>query len=69
MFRRALAGIEGVSELQTREMRADEATLVVEYDGEARDLAETLLRIPFDAFGIDITEQAAQTLRVELISG
>jgi hypothetical protein len=69
MFRRALAGIEGVSELQTREMRADEATLVVEYDGEARDLAETLLRIPFDAFGIDITEEAAQTLRVELISG
>jgi hypothetical protein len=69
MFRRALAGIEGVSELQTREMRADQATLVVEYDGKARDLAETLLRIPFDAFGINITEEGGQTLRVELIPG
>jgi hypothetical protein len=69
MFRRALAGIEGVSELQTREMRADQATLAVEYDGTARDLAETLLRIPFEAFGINITEEGAQTLQVELISG
>ena len=69
MFRRALAGIEGVSELQTREMRADQATLVVDFDGQARDLAETLLRIPFEAFGINITEEAAQTLRVELIPG
>jgi hypothetical protein len=69
MFRRALAGIEGVSELQTREMRADQAKLVVEYDGNARDLAETLLRISFEAFGINITEEGAQTLQVELISG
>ncbi len=68
MFRRALAGIEGVSELQTREMRADEATLVVDYNGEARALAEALLRISFDAFGIDITEEGHKTLRVALVS-
>ena len=68
-FRRALSGIQGVSEFQTREMKADRATLVVEYEGTVRELAEALLRISFDAFGIDIKEAAAQTLRIELISG
>jgi hypothetical protein len=68
MFRRALAGIEGVEELQTQEMRADEATLIVEYDGSARDLAEALLRIRFEAFGINITEEADDLLRVAFVS-
>lgn len=68
MFRRALAGIQGVSELQTREMRADEATLVIKYDGSARDLAEALLRIPFESFGIDIAEEAEKRLRVAFVS-
>lgn len=68
MFRRALAGIKGVSELQTREMRADEATLVIKYDGSARDLAEALLRISFEAFGIDIAEETDNRLRVAVVS-
>jgi hypothetical protein len=69
LFRRALAGIEGVAELQTREMRADEATLIVEYDGTARELAESLLRISFEAFGIDINKDEGDEnlLRVALV--
>ena len=68
MFRRALTSIEGVTELQTREIGADEAALVVEYDGNAQELADALLRIPFEAFGIDITQEGPRALRVALIS-
>jgi len=69
LFRRTLSQIPGVNELQTREMKADEASLVVDFDGSEKDLADALLLKTFDAFGINISEVASGFLRIVLIPG
>ena len=69
LFRRTLSQIPGVNELQTREMKADEASLVVDFDGSEKDLADALLLKTFDAFGINISEVSSGFLRIELIPG
>ena len=65
-FRRSLSQIPGVNELQTREMKADEASLVVDFEGSEKDLADALLLKTFDAFGINISEVAPGFLRIVL---
>jgi hypothetical protein len=69
MFRRTLTQVPGVKELQTREFKADEATLVVSFEGSAKDLADALLVKTFDSFGINITEVLEGLLRIELLPG
>jgi len=68
-FRRTLSQIAGVNELQTREMKADEASLAVDFEGSEKDLADALLLKTFDAFGINISEVSPGFLRIELIPG
>jgi len=68
-FRRTLSQIPGVNELQTREMKADEASLVVDFEGSEKDLADALLLKTFDAFGINISEVSPGFLRIVLIPG
>lgn len=66
-FRQALGGLAGVAALSTREMTADRTTLVVTYQGRARELADALMMNTFDAFGVRIYEVSDYNLQVELI--
>jgi hypothetical protein len=67
MFRRRLMEITGVNELQTREMRLDEATLVIDYNGNQRAFADALLLQAFDGFSINIADVSADGIRIELV--
>jgi hypothetical protein len=68
-FRKALNTISGVEGIQVKEIKPNEATLLVEYKGKAKDLAAALMLQNFESFGINISEVTATTLRIELIKG
>jgi hypothetical protein len=66
-FRQRLSGLAGVTALSTQEMTADRTTLVVTYQGNARELADALMMNTFDAFGVRIYDVSDFGLQVELI--
>jgi len=68
IFRAELDEIPGVDSLQTSEMKADEATIVVNYQGNAKELADALMLKNFESFGINIYEISQSHLRIRLVS-
>ena len=68
LFRRALNDISGVEGVKTREMRPDTSTLMVDYTGTPKALADALMLKTFDTFGINITEVSEEHLRVAIES-
>jgi len=68
-FRSALSDMPGVNEIQIREMRSNEAIITVDFQGDAKVLAEALLLKAFDTFGINISEVSPERLKIELIPG
>jgi hypothetical protein len=68
-FRKALNTIPGVEGIRVKEIKPNEATLLVEYKGKAKDLAAALMRQNFKSFGIHISEVTDNSLRIELVQG
>jgi hypothetical protein len=68
-FRKALNTISGVEGIQVKEIKPNEATLLVEYKGKAKDLAAALMLQNFKSFGIHISEVTHNSLRIELVKG
>ncbi len=67
-FRKVLRQTSGVTRFQTRSLSGNEALLVLDYEGSARQLADQLVLTPFEGFGIDIYELTGTMIRVKLIS-
>ena len=55
--------------IRVKEIKPNEATLLVEYIGKTEDLAAALMQQNFKAFGINIYEVTPENLKVQLISG
>jgi hypothetical protein len=68
-FRRVLTDISGVGGIRVKEIKPNEATLIVEYQGKAEDLAAALMLQDFENFGINIYEITQQNLKIAIISG
>ncbi|MFV9645340.1 MAG: hypothetical protein ACNYWU_05905 [Desulfobacterales bacterium] len=66
-FRKTLNDILGVSRIQLKEMRLDESVISVDFQGNAKELADALMLKAFDSFGINIYEVSQKCLRIELI--
>ncbi len=69
MFRRTLNEMPGIEDVQIREMKSDEATIVVDFKGNSKELADALMVKTFDSFGINIFEVSPTSLKIELIPG
>ena len=67
-FRKALSSIAGVEGLRVKEIKPNEATLIIDYKGKAEDLASALMLKTFDTFGIDIYEITQDNLGIALVS-
>lgn len=67
LFRRVMKKMPGVKSIQTTEMKPDQATLVVVYQGDVASLADGIMRTDFEPFSIDIYDVTDQTLRAALI--
>jgi len=68
IFRAELNEIPGVDSLQTSEMKADEATIVMDFQGNAKELADALMLKNFESFGINIYEISQSHLRIRLVA-
>ncbi len=66
-FRKTLNDISGVNRVQLKEMRVDESVISVDFQGNAKELADALMLEAFDSFGINIYEVSQNSLRIELI--
>ena len=66
-FRRALSSLNNVKEIRSSEMKADRATVIVEYNGDVNTLAESLMLKSFESFGINISEVLPDQLRINLM--
>ena len=67
-FRKALSSIAGVEGIRVKEIKPNEATLIIDYKGKAEDLASALMLKTFDTFGIDIYEITQDNLGIALVS-
>lgn len=68
-FRKVLQTLPGVEQVETRELRAGQAVLRVLYQGETSALVDAILLQSFESFGVNIFNQDAQRIGVELIDG
>jgi hypothetical protein len=68
-FRRIVRNIPGVKDLQMKEMTSNEATMIVVFQGSAKELANALLLETFESIGINIYEVSQNHLRIALIPG
>ena len=66
-FRRMLADLPGVEDVQTREMGGSQATLEIRFKGEPGALTEAMRQHGFDAFHLNFVEAAPDRIGVELI--
>jgi hypothetical protein len=67
-FRKALTSITGVEGIRVKEIQPDKTTLIVDFRGQAKDLASALMLKTFENFGIDIYEVTENTLKIALVS-
>jgi len=68
-LRRLINNISGVKNLQIKELKSDQATLMVEFQGIAKELADALMLNTFESMGINIYEVSQDRLRIELTPG
>lgn len=68
-FRRIVKNIPGVKDLQMKEMTSNEATMMVGFQGSAKELANALMLETIESIGINIYEVSQNHLRIALIPG
>jgi hypothetical protein len=68
-FRKSLNSIPGVGGIRVKEIKPNEAVLLVEYKGKTQALAAALMQQTFESFGINIFEVTQDAVRVEIIPG
>ena len=66
-FRKTLKTMPGVNSMYVIEMQADEASILVDYEGGSEALAEALMLNTYDRFGINIYDVTAEQLKIKLI--
>jgi hypothetical protein len=68
-LRRLINNISGVKNVQIKELKSDEATLMVDFQGIAKELADALMLNTLGSMGINIHEVSQDRLRIELTPG
>ena len=68
-LRRFINNISGVKNLQIKELKPDEATILVDFQGIAKELADALMLNTFESMGIKIYEVSRDRLKIELTPG
>jgi hypothetical protein len=66
-LRGAMGTMSGVEDIQRKEMQADTAVLLVDYQGSARALADALKRQSFDTFSLQIANPEGNTIHLQIV--
>ncbi len=68
-LRRLINNIPGVKNLQIKELKPDEATIMVDFQGTAKELADALMLNTSGSININIDEVSQDRLKIELMPG
>ena len=68
-LRRLINNISGVKNLQIKELKPDEATIQVDFQGVAKELADALMLNTLEPMGINIYEVSRDRVKIELTPG
>jgi len=68
-FRSMLKDMPGVEEMQIKEIKSDQAIIMVSFQGSAKELADALILKTFESIGINIYEVSEKSLRIGLVPG
>jgi len=68
-LRRIINNTSGVKNLQIKELKPDEATIVVDFQGIAKELADALMLNTSGSIDMNIYEVSRDRLRIELMPG
>ena len=66
-LRGAVSTMSGVESIQRKEMQSNTAVLLVDYQGSTRTLADALMKLDFDAFGLNITDTQGNTIQLQIV--
>jgi hypothetical protein len=66
-FRESLRTLNGVKEIFITEMKADQATIMVDFKGNAKALAETLMLSTYEGFSIHIFDIQENRVQIKLV--
>lgn len=66
-FRKALSEMPEVKDMKVYELKSDEATLIVSFQGGAKSLADILTSREFKLFTVAVRDTSLNTLNIELI--
>lgn len=67
-FRRTLHEISGVKKIQSKELKSSQARILIDFEGNATELARLMMSKEYDGFSVDISEISAGGFQVKLIS-
>ena len=68
-FRSMLNDMPGVEEMQIKEVKFNQAIIMVAFQGSAKELADALILETFESIGINIYEVSEKSLRIGLVPG
>ena len=68
-LRRLIKNTSGVKNLQIKELKPDEATIMVDFQGTAKELADALMLNTSGSININIYEVSQDRLKIELMPG
>ncbi len=67
MLKRIMNKMDGIQDIQTKELGSDQAVADITFLGSAKELADALLLQTFDSFGIEISDVKDNSLTIKFV--
>ncbi len=67
MLKRVMNKMDGIEDIQTKELGSDQAVADIIFQGNARKLADALMLQTFDSFGIEISDVKDNSLTIKFV--
>ncbi|MBF0412636.1 MAG: hypothetical protein HQK70_07990 [Desulfamplus sp.] len=67
MLRKTLNSMNGIKDVQARDLSSEQATVTILFNGNGNSLAHELMLTSFDDFGLELSEITAESLTIRFI--
>jgi len=67
MLRKTLNSMNGIKDVQTRELTSDQAVVIIAFDGDGKDLARELMLNSFDDFVLELSAITEESITIRFV--
>ncbi len=67
MLRKTLNSMDGIKDVQTRDLSSEQASVTILFNGDGKHLAKELMLTSFDDFGLEISQITEDSLTIRFI--